>query len=243
MSIIVELVSYTPEPELTVALAARSCIRDSSLSEMREEFSKDDVLRLIATVISKGHHSVLEHVSFTFSISGISRVLSHQLVRHRMASYSQLSQQRVDSSDLAFVIPPEIRKNANLIREYCELMEKCQELYRLMVDEGVSKGSSRYAMPSAFTTRVLMTMNARSLFNLIEQRICAAEEWEFRQVATLIRRRLMDVAPAIFRFSGTKCETERICPEGEVGLSCGRLQATGAEITNTRVRIQEMVAH
>jgi len=237
MTIKIELVSHTPDPELTVALAARSCVRDLELSDVRAELSAEDVARLIATVIAKGHHSVLEHVSFTFAISGVSRVLSHQLVRHRIASYSQLSQQRVDSSNLSYAIPPEVRAHPELCREYEEVMEQCLKLYQRMTEQGLPKGSSRYALPSGFTTRVLMTMNARSLFNLIEQRLCAAEEWEFRQVAALLHRRLMDVAPAIFRFAGTPCETEGTCLEGEVGNRCGRQRVTKARISNTRSEI------
>ena len=87
----------------------------------------------------------------------------------------------------------------------------------------------------------VLDLCARSLFNLIQQRLCAAEEWEFRQVAALIRRRLMEVAPAIFRFAGTSCETEGICLEGEIGQCCGRQRITGAEIKNTRSQIQETI--
>ena len=235
------LTSHTPEPELTVALAARRCVRDQDPEEIRKELTADDIRRLIATVIAKEHHSVLEHVSFTFEISGVSRVLSHQLVRHRIASYSQLSQQRVDSSRLEYVVPPEVRRDPTILHEYEEAMEACRALYALLVKRGVPLGSSRYVLPSAFTTRVMMTMNARSLFNLIEQRECAAEEWEFRAVATLIRKRLLAVAPNIFRFAGTTCETSGVCLEGETGIDCGKQVRTGALVENTRPAIARAI--
>lgn len=238
----VVLTSYTPEPELAVALAARRCIRDQDHQEISTELDDDEIRRLIATVIGKGHHSVLEHVSFTFDISDVSRVLSHQLIRHRIASYSQLSQQRVDSSCLKYVVPPEVRRDPALRDEYETAMEVCRTLYSTLVKRGVPLGSSRYVLPSAFTTRIMTTMNARSLFNLIEQRACAAEEWEFRAVATLIHKRLLDVAPNIFRFAGTTCVTNGICLEGEIGINCGKQERTNAEVRNTRQAIAKAVA-
>ncbi len=121
-------------------------------------------------------------------------------------------------------------------------MEACRGLYSELVERGVPLGSSRYVLPSAFTTRIMTTMNARSLFNLIEQRACAAEEWEFRAVATLIHKRLLDVAPNIFRFAGTTCVTNGICLEGETGINCGKQERTDAEVRNTRQAIAKAVA-
>ena len=196
--------------------------------------TKPSAPKFVKMMKDRGHHSVLEHASFTFAISGISRVVSHQLVRHRIASYSQLSQQKSDASELEFVVPPDIRRAGELTFEYAELMSRCQEFYKKLVDRGVSLGTARYALPSGFSTRIVMTMNARSLLNLIAQRECAAEEWEFRQLATAIRRELMGVAPRIFKHAGTECETHHVCPEGELGLNCGRLENTGAIVDNTR---------
>jgi len=241
MAIDVELVAHTPDPERIVAIAARTCISDQSFGDISASLSADDIRRLLATVIMKGHHSVLEHAEFTFAISGVSRVLSHQIVRHRIASYSQLSQQRSDASLLGYVIPPEIRKRHALMAEYDELMLRCQEFYVRLADEGIPIGSARYVLPSSFQTRILMTMNARSLFNLIAQRECGAEEWEFRQVACLIHRRLLDVAPTLFGFAGPPCETDGICPEGETGYQCPRRIATRSLVTNTRAEVSQLL--
>jgi thymidylate synthase (FAD) len=134
-------------------------------------------------------------------------------------------------------MPPDIRKTSDLSVEYSDVMVRCQELYKKMIDCGMSLGTARYVLPSGFTTRIVMTMNARSLFNLIAQRECAAEEWEFRQLATLIHRQLIKVAPGIFRYAGTECETHAVCLEGEAGLDCGRLSKTGAVVENTREAI------
>ncbi len=216
----VKLVNYTPNPELAVAIAARTCIQDTDYGLKRLELNKKDVDRILGKVILKKHHSVLEHANFTFEISGVSRVLTHQLVRHRIASYSQLSQQRTNSSKLKYSIPPDISKNPELAERFIDITEKCRELYKYLIDHDIPHGSARYILPSSFNTRILVTINARSLFNLLSQRECAIEQWEFRQVANLIHDELMIVAPGIFKYAGPPCETDNICPEGERFQSC-----------------------
>jgi len=220
----VKLVAHTPDPELAVAAAARTCIRDIEYEAVCAKLREEDVQRILRTVILKNQHSVLEHANFTFAISGVSRVLTHQLVRHRIASYSQLSQQRTDSSYLKFTIPPEIHHDPELAEEYKSMMIHCRELYRRLIQCGVSRSSARYILPTGFTTRIIATMNARSLFNLLAQRECEVEEWEFRQVAHLMHAELMKVAPNIFRFAGPPCDTLGFCPEGKNGRDCKRFR-------------------
>jgi len=222
----VKLVTHTPDPELAVVAAARTCIRDMDYETVCAELREEDIQRILRTVILKNQHSVLEHVNFTFAISGVSRVLTHQLVRHRIASYSQLSQQRTDSSYLKFTIPPEIHHDPELEEECKSMMIQCKELYRRLIQCGVSRNSARYILPAGFTTRIIATMNARSLFNLLAQRECEVEEWEFRQVAHLMHAELMQVAPHIFRFAGPPCETQGRCLEGEKGRKCARYSIT-----------------
>ena len=216
----VNLVNYTPNPELTIAAAARSCVRNLDYELVCAELGHEDVQRILRSIIERNHHSPLEHATFTFAISGVSRVLTHQLVRHRIASHSQLSQQRTESSRLQFTTPLEIQQHPELAVEYQDMMKQCQELYRRFVRCGISKGSARYVLPSAFNTRVVTTMNARSLLNLLAQRECEVEEWEFRQVALLMHDELMKVAPNIFKFAGAPCKTQGHCPEGEKGSKC-----------------------
>lgn len=217
----VKLINYTKYPEITVASAARTCFRDKNYESICEELKEEDIERIINTVIIKNHLSVLEHITFTFSISGVSRVLTHQLVRHRIASYSQLSQQRVDSSELQFTIPPEIQKHQELVKEYEETVKNCQELYKRIVRSGISRGSARYVLPASFNTKIMTTMNARSLFNLFAQRECQVEEWEFRELARIMHAKLMQVTPMIFKYAGPTCQTHRVCPEGKKLHECG----------------------
>ena len=217
----VKLINHTKNPEMTVASAARTCYRDKSYESICEELKEEDIERIIKTVILKNHLSVLEHITFTFSISGVSRVLTHQLVRHRIASYSQLSQQRTESSELEFTTPPAIKNHPELAKEYEETVRSCQELYKRLVRSEISRGSARYVLPSSFNTKIMTTINARSLFNLFSQRECQAEEWEFREVARLMHSALMEVTPLIFEYAGPTCQTQGVCPEGKKVFECG----------------------
>ena len=217
----VELLAYTPEPEKLVAIAARRSYDKRPAKQIWEEMNNVEVSRLLDQVISHGHLSVLEHANFTFAIEGISRALSHQLVRHRIASYTQQSQQRANEQDFDFIIPPSILSNPALCREFREKMSELADFYKKALDRGIPKGQARYALPNACMTRVIMTMNARSLFNLISQRACGVEAWEFRALAIKIHMILLTVAPNIFKYAGPKCITDLICPEGEKGEKCG----------------------
>jgi len=218
---VVELLTYTPEPEKLVAVAARRSYDKRSAKQIWEEMNNVEVSRLLDQVIGHRHLSVLEHANFTFAIEGISRVLSHQLVRHRIASYTQQSQQRANEQDFDFIIPPAIQSNRALCREFQEKMRDLAEFYRKALETGIEKGQARYVLPNACATRIIMTMNARSLFNLISQRACGVEAWEFRALAIKMHMILLTVAPNIFKCAGPKCITDLVCSEGEKGEKCG----------------------
>lgn len=217
----VELLVYTPEPEKLVAVAARRSYERCPAKQIWNEMSDVEVSELLAQVISHRHLSVLEHANFTLAIEGVSRALSHQLVRHRIGSYTQQSQQRASEQDFDFIVPPEIQSNPALRREFQNKMGDLADFYRKALDRGIPKGQARYALPNACMTRIIMTMNARSLFNLISQRACGVEAWEFRALAIKIHMVLLTVAPNIFKYAGPKCITDLVCPEGEGGEKCG----------------------
>ena len=221
MEPVIELLTYTPEPERLVAVAARRSYDKRSAMQIWEEMTDAEVARLLYRVIRHGHTSVLEHINFTFAIEGVSRALSHQLVRHRMASYTQQSQQRSNERDFDFTVPPEIRKNSELAKEFQEKVKALAEFYTRAIETGIPKGQARYILPNACVTRIIMTMNARSLFNLISQRTCGVEEWEFRMVASKIHQLLLEVAPNIFSHAGPRCITDLVCLEGKKGEKCG----------------------
>jgi len=218
---LVELLTYTPEPEKLIAVAARRSYDKRPAKQIWEEMNDVEVSRLLDRVIGHRHLSVLEHANFTFAIEGISRAVSHQLVRHRIASYTQQSQQRASEGDFDYIIPPAIQSDAALCQEFQEKMSDMVDFYRKALKKDIQRGQARYSLPNACMTRVIMTMNARSWFNLISQRACGVEEWEFRALAIKMHMVLLTIAPNIFKYAGPKCITDLVCCEGEKGQKCG----------------------
>lgn len=163
MSMRVQLLTHTPEPEKIVAAAARLCYSASSIEELmgRERFEQESLLQKI---LELGHFSVLEHAVFSFGIEGISRACSHQLVRHRLASYSQQSQRYVSHTDrFEAVTPPSVSNIPVLVGRFETMLNQIHDLYRDMVEAGVPAEDARFLLPNAATTKIVMTMNAREL--------------------------------------------------------------------------------
>ncbi len=216
----VALCRYTPEPELTVALAARLCYSPATIDELKEKLSASDIRNLLEKIMSLGHQSVLEHASFTFGIDGISRVTTHQLVRHRIASFSQQSQRYVSHTKrFAAVIPPTIAERPEMLARFDAQMTALHEAYAEMVAAGVPAEDARYVLPNATETKILVTMNARELLHFFNLRCCERAQWEIRRMALEMLRLVKEVAPIIFREAGPGC-LNAPCPEGT--LSCGR---------------------
>ena len=125
----VKLLEHTPQPERVVAMAARLCYSASGAEELAEKMSDEQVAKLVAKIVQMGHASTMEHVTFTFAIEGVSRVLTHQLVRHRIASYSQQSQRYVKEHDFETIVHPSIAKNPEAKAKFDALMTQIQDLY------------------------------------------------------------------------------------------------------------------
>ncbi len=215
----VRLIQYTPDPERTVAAAARLCYSPLGATRILDELTPHQVERLLRQVIQTGHHSVLEHASFTFALEGISRVTSHQLVRHRLASYSQQSQRYVTYDHLEYVTPPAIAADAELQARYDAAMRAAHALYISLQEAGIDKEDSRYVLPNATATNLVVTMNARELRHFFTLRCCNRAQWEIRAMAQAMRRAVRAVAPVLFEDAGPAC-WRGPCPEGP--LSCGQ---------------------
>lgn len=211
----VRLIRYTPEPELTVALAAKTCHTKSVDEAMN--LRPEEVQKIISIVLSSGHFSVLEHANFTFAIEDVSRVLTHQLVRHRIASYSQQSQRYVRLEGMPFVVPPEIEKNPRAKEIFMECAARCMEAYNALVSAGLSIEDARYILPSATKTNIIVTMNARELHHFFSLRCCERSQWEIREVANAMLAEVKKVAPNLFYNAGPECVRGK-CPEGD--FSC-----------------------
>lgn len=216
------LLSYTQNAERLCAAAAHSCYSEHGASELMEETDGRKIERRLLSPLDSGHHSVIEHASFTFSVEGASRVLTHQLVRHRMASYSQQSQRYVGMEDADYVMPDSIAQDEETSRRYRELMERIWEEYRYLASR-VPAEDARYVLPNACTTNITVTMNARELWHFFELRCCNRAQWELRAVADEMLRLAREASPLIFSKAGPPCVSRGRCPEGK--MSCGRPRA------------------
>ena len=188
---------------------------------------EDKDLRSLGRVLASGHESIFEHAVYTFEVKGVSRALTHQLVRHRMASYAQQSQRYVDMSEAAYIIPESIDKcltpatpdGCPLNIEYVNAIRKCEEVYRKLVNAGINPEDARYVLPNACTTNIVITMNARELRHFFAVRCCERAQWEIRELANKMLKICKEVSPTIFEDAGPSCVRDGFCREQR---SCGR---------------------
>jgi len=223
----VELIGHTEDAEKIVAAAIRQCYSPSGANELKEEITPEKREKLIRQVVSSDHTSTIEHATFTFYIEGVSRVLTHELVRHRIASYSHQSQRYVSAEDFHYIIPPTIKANKKALKIYNRAILEDQKNYNELLKLDIPKEDARFLIPNGIETKIVVTMNARSLFNFLRRRMCNRAQWEIRLLAYKMHSLLMKVAPNIFRYAGPSCQTEKICWEGK--LNCG-LPATKKDI-------------
>lgn len=223
----VKLLRYTPEPEKTVAMSARLCYSPIGAAQLEEKISDEQAAKLVHKLVDMGHFSTLEHVSFTFAIEGVSRVLTHQLVRHRIASYSQQSQRYVKEHDFETILPPSIAARAAAREKFEKLMGEIRGLYTEWTEMGIPAEDARYILPNAAETKIVVTMNVRSLLNFFSLRCCNRAQWEIRILAEKMLEEVKKVAPVLFEKAGPSCVTHGICTEGE--MTCGRLAALQAK--------------
>lgn len=213
----VKLLRHTPFPERTVAAAARLCYSPIGAMDLEESMTDVEVSSLIRRLISMGHLSAIEHASFTFAVEGISRACSHQLVRHRVASYSQQSQRYVQFEEQPnFIEPP--RLSSENIDKFREGAKKAFELYYELLNDGVDAEDARYILPQAIETKIVVSMNARELLHFFTLRCCSRAQWEIRDLAKKMLELAQEKAPVIFEWAGPNCYSKK-CAEGK--MSCG----------------------
>jgi thymidylate synthase (FAD) len=224
----VTLLQHTPDPDRAVAIAGRLCYAPVSAAELKEEMTDEAVAKLVRILVRSGHHSALEHASFTFAVDGVSRACTHQLVRHRVASYNQQSQRYVNfgAAD-SFVVPPTIAANAEAERVFLEAMKQARAAYDRLVELGLGEGrgkesvqeDARFVLPNAAETKIVVTMNARELRHFLQVRCCNRAQWEIRDLAWRMRAMLKEIAPNLFEGTGPGC-LYGDCPEGK--MTCGK---------------------
>lgn len=249
----VELLRYTPDGEKLIAAAAKLCYSPVGITSIEDNLNEENTDRFLNILMNLGHESPVEHISFTFGIEGVSRTLTHQLVRHRIASYSQQSQRYVKLDQFEYVIPPSIEENEEAKKLFIEAMEKDQQYYnRLteilfnnhysrMIQEGLSDKEAkkkaekeaiedaRYVFPNACETKIVVTMNARTLFNFFSLRCCNRAQWEIRTLATEMLRLVKGVYPTLFKKAGPSC-VSGLCSEGT--MTCGRISEVREKFRN-----------
>ena len=241
----VTLISHTPDPVRTVAAAAKLCYSKSDIPTLLDKLDEEKAEEFVCMLRSLGHESPFEHASFTFGIEGVSRAFLAQITRHRIASYSVQSQRYVDMSGFETVVPPEIAKNPQAAEEYAACIARCRESYQKLYSlltpqraeelmaEGVPEEEAvrrakklagedaRFVLPNACCTRMVVTMNTRSLYNFFRHRCCSRAQWEIRAVAEQMLRLVREVAPVLFEQAGPPCVSGP-CPEGK--MSCGKAE-------------------
>jgi len=210
----VKLIGMMPQPELIPAMAAKLTHSKTVPSQLGES-SKKELQSILKHVMNLGHTSVIEHSCFTFAISEVSRSLTHQLVRHRIASYAQQSQRYVNLIEPLFVTPPKIKNHPEMKKAYEKTMQLIWEEYNRLLELGIPAEDARYILPNATSTNIMVTMNARSLLNFFELRCCLHAQWEIRTLANKMLQLVQKEAPIIFSKAGPACKTKGYCPENK----------------------------
>lgn len=210
----VTLLANTPSPERVVAAAARLCYAPVGAAELMEAMSAEDIQKLLKLILKSGHLSVCEHATFTFAIEGISRACSHQLVRHRVASYSQQSQRYVKLSKPPMIVPPAVAARPEVADKFRAATEAAYADYQELLEDGMEAEDARYLLPQAVETKLVLTMNARELLHFFTLRTCERAQWEIRALAEEMVKLVLPLAPTIFAKAGPACVRGR-CPEGK----------------------------
>ena len=220
----VRLINYTPRPLETITWAALISYWDKWESEAFKRMTRDDVENHLPRVLSYGHESILEHANFTFAIEGISRITSHQLVRHRLASYTQQSQRYIklnpEDVEETFVIPESVKKDPELYEKWKNLMEETIKLYKESYAKGIHQEDARFILPQAVRTKIVVTMNLRELKHFLGLRACERAQWEIREVAWKMLKEIaeIDELKPIIKWAklGPRCIALGYCPEREL---------------------------
>lgn len=240
----VKLIAHTPNPEKVVAAAAKLCYSNAQIDTLLDGLTEEKSKEFVEMLASLGHESPTEHASFTFAIEGVSRSLLAQITRHRIASYSVQSQRYVNLKEPDFVTPPEIMDDPESLAQFNDSMAMAAENYQKVtqllkeahkekfmaqgMDEKTANRTAekkaledaRFILPNACTTKMIVTMNTRSLNNFFRHRCCTRAQWEIRELADEMLKLVCEVAPALFVRSGPPCVSGP-CPEGK--MSCGRM--------------------
>lgn len=221
----VKLLSCSMKKEEIAAMAAKLCYSKAGIEQLEERISANDQETFLHGILSSGHLSVVEHISFTFGVEGVSRVLLAQLTRHRLASYSVQSQRYVSyEQGFNYILPPRIAAlGEDAVNEYKEQMRQIHSWYTQW-QQKLEKGEqgnedARFVLPGACETKLVFTMNARELLHFFSLRCCNRAQWEIRHLADAMLTLCKEQSPVLFANAGPGC-LRGACPEGS--KTCGK---------------------
>ncbi|WP_428566779.1 MAG: FAD-dependent thymidylate synthase [Solidesulfovibrio sp. DCME] len=241
----VTLLAHTPDALSLIYAAFRQCYHPGDVADLwprllAGEIPPEKQADFVGRILASGHESPIEHVSFSFAVAGVSRALTHQLVRHRLASYSQQSQRYVDAAGFDYVLPPAVAAIPEARERFEAAMERAgaayAELQEILSRHGrgaKANEDARFVLPNACETKIVVTMNCRSLLHFFELRCCLRAQWEIRAMAMAMLGLCREALPVIFARAGARCERLGYCPEEE-RFSCGRFPRL-AEIPRSSV--------
>ena len=218
---IVKLISKPENILKTVYTACRTCYSAQSPVDMYEnDVDEEKMLKLIKNVIASGHHSTIEHIQISFAISNVSRACTHQLVRHRLMSFSQKSQRYVqEKGQFDYIIPPTIDKNPELREKFESFMKEISDKYQEFVEAGIPAEDARFVMPNAASSSLVASLNLRELIHLAQLRLCTRAQYEIRIMVKAMCDEIVAVEPWLKDYLVPKCEFLGFCDEHK---SCGR---------------------
>ena len=251
----VTLLGYTPVPEKMIAAAAKLCYSDSGAMDLMDGLDEEKTAHFMEMLTNIGHESPIEHASFTFAIEGVSRSLLAQITRHRIASFSVQSQRYVKKSSFVYITPPAIAEDpqakavfeesmAHAFAAYNQLADQLEQRYlqenlRAGMTEKTARSKAekkaiedaRFVLPNACETKMMVTMNARSLYHFFRLRCCRRAQWEIRELAMKMLRLCCQAAPMLFANAGPGC-CSGPCPEGK--MSCGAASEVRSQVEALR---------
>ena len=254
----VNLIAHTPDPERVVAAAARLCYSAVGVDQLLEKSTPQSDAKFVKMLAGLGHASPVEHASFTFGIEGVSRALLAQITRHRIASFSVQSQRYVRLDDFHFVVPPEVESDPEAKAAFLTAMEEegrhylniaaalerkhkaallaqgLPEKEAAQKAEKLANEDARFVLPNACETKMVLTMNARSLQNFFRLRCCNRAQWEIRALAEAMFQLVYPLAPSLFATAGPGCVAGP-CPEGK--MCCGKAQEVRAHYQALKDRL------
>ena len=258
----VQLLTHTPSPEKVVAAAAKLCYSGAEIDTLMEGLTQEKSEEFVKMLATLGHESPTEHASFTFAIEGVSRSLLAQITRHRMATFSVQSQRYVELDNFDYVLPPVIEENEEAKALFERTMDEEAKAYEkltailkekhkaALIQDGKTEKQAermaekqaiedaRFVLPNACSTKMIVTMNARSLQNFFHHRCCNRAQWEIRLLAEEMLRLVYEVAPSLFVVSGPSCVAGP-CPEGK--MTCGKMQEMKEKYSELKVQINSEV--